>query len=193
MSLQASFLKGLKGVRFLDYSEPPPCCPPRQNVVPTAEKTDSSQQGLEFLFSPLLEEYYNPTHDQAEENNNDQARMYHFNEADFINPFCTPEQVDEDQTVSSQQSTTLLLQGYAQEGYVLSQKGSLIQIIQKKSTFSGEGMLCMIKASSMSTEYQLADMFTKALPEDWFKYLVRRIGMRCLTPADLEVLTNESA
>ncbi|GKF24822.1 hypothetical protein Tco_0080716, partial [Tanacetum coccineum] len=36
------------------------------------------------------------------------------------------------------------------------------------------------------TEYQLADMFTKALPEDWFKYLVRRIGMRCLTPADLE-------
>nr|GEY69024.1 retrovirus-related Pol polyprotein from transposon TNT 1-94 [Tanacetum cinerariifolium] len=31
------------------------------------------------------------------------------------------------------------------------------------------------------TEYQLADMFTKALPEDRFQYLVRRIGMRCLT------------
>ncbi|GJR30656.1 gag-pol polyprotein [Tanacetum coccineum] len=42
-------------------------------------------------------------------------------------------------------------------------------------------------------EYQLADMFTKALPEDRFKYLVRRIGMRCLTPAELEVLTNETA
>ncbi|GJW60138.1 hypothetical protein Tco_0109473 [Tanacetum coccineum] len=27
------------------------------------------------------------------------------------------------------------------------------------------------------TEYQLADMFTKALPEDRFQYLVRRIGM----------------
>ncbi|GJX49120.1 hypothetical protein Tco_0275965 [Tanacetum coccineum] len=38
------------------------------------------------------------------------------------------------------------------------------------------------------TEYQLADMFTKAQPEDRFKYLVRRIGMRCLTPADLEVV-----
>ncbi|GKA53660.1 retrovirus-related pol polyprotein from transposon TNT 1-94, partial [Tanacetum coccineum] len=34
----------------------------------------------------------------------------------------------------------------------------------------------------------LADMFTKALPEDRFKYLVRRIGMRCLTPAELEVV-----
>nr|GEV79276.1 hypothetical protein [Tanacetum cinerariifolium] len=38
------------------------------------------------------------------------------------------------------------------------------------------------------TEYQLADMFTKALPEYRFKYLVRRIGMRCLTPVEVEVL-----
>ncbi|GJR00235.1 retrovirus-related pol polyprotein from transposon TNT 1-94 [Tanacetum coccineum] len=43
------------------------------------------------------------------------------------------------------------------------------------------------------TEYQLADMFTKAFLEDRFQYLVRRIGMRCLTPAKLEVLANESA
>nr|GEV35669.1 retrovirus-related Pol polyprotein from transposon TNT 1-94 [Tanacetum cinerariifolium] len=43
------------------------------------------------------------------------------------------------------------------------------------------------------TEYQLADMFTKALPEYRFKYLVRRIGMRCLTPAELEHLAKESA
>nr|GEX12533.1 copia protein [Tanacetum cinerariifolium] len=42
-------------------------------------------------------------------------------------------------------------------------------------------------------EYQLADMFTKALPEDRFKYLVRRIGMRCLTPGELEVLAKEFA
>ncbi|GJX70078.1 retrovirus-related pol polyprotein from transposon TNT 1-94 [Tanacetum coccineum] len=45
----------------------------------------------------------------------------------------------------------------------------------------------------LKTEYQLADMFTKALSEDRFQYLVRRIGMRCLTPAELEVLTNEFA
>nr|GEY80005.1 hypothetical protein [Tanacetum cinerariifolium] len=40
---------------------------------------------------------------------------------------------------------------------------------------------------------QLNIMFTKALPEDRFKYLVRHIGMRCLTPAELEVLAKESA
>ncbi|GJY13341.1 retrovirus-related pol polyprotein from transposon TNT 1-94 [Tanacetum coccineum] len=43
------------------------------------------------------------------------------------------------------------------------------------------------------TEYQLAGMSTKALPEDRFQYLVRRIGMRCLTPTELEVLANEYA
>ncbi|GKG23061.1 hypothetical protein Tco_0388364, partial [Tanacetum coccineum] len=29
-------------------------------------------------------------------------------------------------------------------------------------------------------------LFTKALSEDRFKYLVRRLGMRCLTPDELE-------
>nr|GEZ64326.1 retrovirus-related Pol polyprotein from transposon TNT 1-94 [Tanacetum cinerariifolium] len=43
------------------------------------------------------------------------------------------------------------------------------------------------------TEYQLADLFTKALPEERFKYLVRQLGMSCLTPDELEVLANESA
>nr|GEU42620.1 hypothetical protein [Tanacetum cinerariifolium] len=33
----------------------------------------------------------------------------------------------------------------------------------------------------------------KALPEDRFQYLVRRLGMRCSTPEELEVLANDSA
>ncbi|GJY03881.1 retrovirus-related pol polyprotein from transposon TNT 1-94, partial [Tanacetum coccineum] len=45
----------------------------------------------------------------------------------------------------------------------------------------------------VGTEYQLADPFTKALPEDRFKYLVRRLSMRCLTLDELVVPANESA
>nr|GEU96730.1 hypothetical protein [Tanacetum cinerariifolium] len=45
----------------------------------------------------------------------------------------------------------------------------------------------------VTTEYQLADLITKALPEERFKYLVKQLGMRCLTPEELEALTNESA
>nr|GEX42416.1 hypothetical protein [Tanacetum cinerariifolium] len=45
----------------------------------------------------------------------------------------------------------------------------------------------------VGTEYQLADLFTKVLSEYRFKYLVRRLGMRCLTPEELDALANESA
>ncbi|GJY15689.1 hypothetical protein Tco_0386111 [Tanacetum coccineum] len=44
-----------QGQKASDYDNSDPV-PPRQNVVPSAEKIDSSQQGLEFLFSPLLED-----------------------------------------------------------------------------------------------------------------------------------------
>ncbi|GJR47578.1 retrovirus-related pol polyprotein from transposon TNT 1-94 [Tanacetum coccineum] len=370
-----------QGQKASDYDNSDPV-PPRQNVVPTAEKTNSSQQGLEFLFSPLLEEYYNPTHGLAEENNNDQAPNASFQEAEFINPFCTRvqeigesssrnidntdvhsfqpqshdyrwtrdhplEQVrgnptmpvqtrrqlatdpemcmfaltvsivepknikeamadsawieamqdelhqfdrlkvwelvdkpfgkmiiklkwlwknkkDEDQTVIRNKAR-LVAKGYAQEEGIdfeesfapvarleavrifvahVAHKRSLIQIFQKKSTseesfvwikqaprawyqnyqtfdvpllqimgtidptlfnikYMEDILLVQIYVDDIifrttdlpipkRTEYQLANMFTKALPEDRFKYLVRRIGMRCLTPADLEVLTNET-
>ncbi|GKF13855.1 retrovirus-related pol polyprotein from transposon TNT 1-94, partial [Tanacetum coccineum] len=121
-----------QGQKASDYDNSDPV-PPRQNVVPTAEKTDSSQQGLEFLFSPLLEEYYNPTYGLVEENNNDQSSNASFQEAEFINPFCIRELVDEpygknviklkwlwknkkdeDQTVIRNKAQ-LVAKGYAQE------------------------------------------------------------------------------
>nr|GFA37620.1 copia protein [Tanacetum cinerariifolium] len=45
----------------------------------------------------------------------------------------------------------------------------------------------------VGTEYQLADLFTKSLPVERSQYLVRRLGMRCLTLAELEALANEPA
>ncbi|GJZ29242.1 retrovirus-related pol polyprotein from transposon TNT 1-94 [Tanacetum coccineum] len=41
----------------------------------------------------------------------------------------------------------------------------------------------------VGTKYQLADLFTKALLKERFKYLVHRIGMRCMTPTQLESVT----
>nr|GEX39565.1 Gag-Pol polyprotein [Tanacetum cinerariifolium] len=40
----------------------------------------------------------------------------------------------------------------------------------------------------VKTDYQLADLFTKALPADHFNYLVYRLGMRSLSPQELEHL-----
>nr|GEZ44448.1 retrovirus-related Pol polyprotein from transposon TNT 1-94 [Tanacetum cinerariifolium] len=40
----------------------------------------------------------------------------------------------------------------------------------------------------VKTDYQLADIFTKALPVDRFNYLVHRLGMRSLCPQELDRL-----
>nr|GEZ63254.1 retrovirus-related Pol polyprotein from transposon TNT 1-94 [Tanacetum cinerariifolium] len=40
----------------------------------------------------------------------------------------------------------------------------------------------------VKTDYQLANLFTKSLPADRFNYLVRRLGMRSLSPQELERL-----
>nr|GEX10984.1 ribonuclease H-like domain-containing protein [Tanacetum cinerariifolium] len=71
--------------------------PPLQDVVPPADKTNLLQQELEFLFSPLFEEYFTTgnlnmqKYSSVEENNNsDQAENALFQDDEFINPFCTP-------------------------------------------------------------------------------------------------------
>nr|GFA30885.1 retrovirus-related Pol polyprotein from transposon TNT 1-94 [Tanacetum cinerariifolium] len=46
----------------------------------------------------------------------------------------------------------------------------------------------MIELYFVKTDYQLADIFTKALLTDRFNYLVRRLGMRSLSPKELERL-----
>nr|GEX97952.1 retrovirus-related Pol polyprotein from transposon TNT 1-94 [Tanacetum cinerariifolium] len=46
----------------------------------------------------------------------------------------------------------------------------------------------IIKLYFVKMDYQLADLFTKALPADRFNYLVRLLGMRNLSPQELDRL-----
>ncbi|GJW52845.1 hypothetical protein Tco_0096930 [Tanacetum coccineum] len=43
------------------------------------------------------------------------------------------------------------------------------------------------------TKYQLVDLFTKALPIERFEFLFHKIGMRCMTPLQLERLAKLSS
>ncbi|GJY84836.1 retrovirus-related pol polyprotein from transposon TNT 1-94 [Tanacetum coccineum] len=58
------------------------------------------------------------------------------------------------------------------------------------STAKAEGT---VELYIVSTEYQLADLFTKALLKEIFEYLVHRIGMRCMTPMELDRLAKLSS
>nr|GEX22802.1 retrovirus-related Pol polyprotein from transposon TNT 1-94 [Tanacetum cinerariifolium] len=75
-------------------------------------------------------------------------------------------------------------------GGIQVQGDKLVSWMSKKQNYTA---MSSAEAENVATEYQLADMFTKDLPEDRFKYLVRRIGMRCLSLAELEVLAKEYA
>ncbi|GJU02463.1 hypothetical protein Tco_1112801 [Tanacetum coccineum] len=43
----------------------------------------------------------------------------------------------------------------------------------------------------MRTEYQLADIFTKALPRERFKFILSRLGMKSMKPETLKRLQDE--
>nr|GFB29942.1 copia protein [Tanacetum cinerariifolium] len=42
-------------------------------------------------------------------------------------------------------------------------------------------------------EYQLADIFTKPLPRERFNFLIKKLGMRSMSPKTLKRLTKEEA
>ncbi|GJY55169.1 hypothetical protein Tco_0446833 [Tanacetum coccineum] len=52
---------------------------------------------------------------------------------------------------------------------------------------------CKFDIYFVRTEYQLANLFTKALPKERFQYLVHKISMRCMTPTQLERLAKLSS
>nr|GEW56667.1 hypothetical protein [Tanacetum cinerariifolium] len=124
----------------------------------------------------------NPTNANAEENNDNQAENKQLQQHEFTNPFCTPMDVK-----------MAFLNGLLKEEVYVAQPDSFVNSDHPKKVYRLRKVLYGLKQALRATEYQLADMFTKALPEDKFKYLVRRIGMRCLTPAELKVLANKFA
>ncbi|GJT12191.1 hypothetical protein Tco_0859233, partial [Tanacetum coccineum] len=76
-----------------------------------------------------------------------------------------------------------------------STSGGLQFLGEKLVSWSSKKQDCtaMSTAEADTTEYQLVDLFTKALPKERFEYLVHRIGMRCMTPTQLESLAKLSS
>ncbi|GJU51941.1 hypothetical protein Tco_1221496 [Tanacetum coccineum] len=156
-----------QGQKASDYDNSDPV-PPRQNVVPTAEKTDSSQQGLEFLFSPLLEEYYNPTHGQAEENNNNQAPNASFQEDEFINPFCTRVQEIGESSSRNIDNTDVHSFQPQSHDYRWTRDHPLEQVRGNPTMHSKQDDTCGL-TSSVSTDKRLETQSTNHLADGFIK------------------------
>ncbi|GKB93714.1 retrovirus-related pol polyprotein from transposon TNT 1-94 [Tanacetum coccineum] len=50
---------------------------------------------------------------------------------------------------------------------------------------------CQDTRRSTSRKYQLADIFTKALPQERFNFLIERLGMKSMSPETLKCLAEE--
>ncbi|GJW34886.1 retrovirus-related pol polyprotein from transposon TNT 1-94 [Tanacetum coccineum] len=161
-----------------DYDNPDPA-PELQNVYPSADTTVPSQQELDLLFGPLYDEFFNDGTSRV-------------NKMNFISLTDTSLGTRDKPLARKERNQ-------AKSGYGKAKDEDQTVIDNKALDLGGRSCRlldtrkALLEEYSSRTEYQLADMFTKALPEERFQYLVRRIGMRCLTPAELEVLTKESA
>nr|GFB20704.1 retrotransposon protein, putative, unclassified [Tanacetum cinerariifolium] len=49
----------------------------------------------------------------------------------------------------------------------------------------------MVKLYFVTTDYQLADIFTKALPRQWFEFILSHLGMKSMSPTTLKCLQEE--
>ncbi|GKF84040.1 hypothetical protein Tco_0248938 [Tanacetum coccineum] len=56
---------------------------------------------------------------------------------------------------------------------------------------AGEEYNGIVELYFVRTEYQLADIFTKPLPRERFNFLIKKLGMRSMSPEMLKRLTEE--
>nr|GEX68207.1 hypothetical protein [Tanacetum cinerariifolium] len=86
---------------------------------------------------------------------------------------------DEDQTVirNKMDMKTAFLNGPLKEEVCFAQPDEFVVLDHPDKLYRLRKALYGLKQAPRATEYQLADMFTKALPKDRFQYLVRRIEL----------------
>nr|GEU85208.1 hypothetical protein [Tanacetum cinerariifolium] len=187
-----------KRQKVSDYDNSDPV-PQLQNVSSSADAHVPSQQELDLLFSqsigtpmatkPKLDADLsgNPV-DQTDYRSKIRSLMY-----------LTSSRPDIVQALSDADHAGCIDTHKSTSGGIQFLGDKLVSWMSKKqnctamSSAEAEYVALSASCAQVITEYQLADMYTKALPEDRFKYLVRRIGMICLTPVELEVSTKESA
>nr|GEV81709.1 Gag-Pol polyprotein [Tanacetum cinerariifolium] len=73
---------------------------------------------------------------------------------------------------------TEFLNGPLKEEVYVAQPDGFVDPDHPENVYRLRKALYGLKQAPRATEYQLADMFTKALPEERFKYLVRRLVLR---------------
>nr|GFA61853.1 copia protein [Tanacetum cinerariifolium] len=150
-----------------------------------------------------------PTYVHAEENNVNQAKEEHLPDDEFTNPFCAPAQeVAESSSHNIAMADSAWIEAMREELHQFDrlQAKYALETLHKHGMEKVKELDCSA-ISSAEAEYVALSascaqvMWMRIQLQDYgfnynkipFKYLIRRIGMRCLTLVELEVLAKESA
>ncbi|GJS13140.1 hypothetical protein Tco_0407612 [Tanacetum coccineum] len=158
--LRMTFDHNRSELKIQDHNNEPSSPNLVPNVSPLVDKTDSLQQELDFLFSPLFEEYFTvgnqkpitpTTTVHVEENNTNQAAYAQFVPYEFFNPLCTP--VQEVAESSSRNVDTLNMHTFYQrhqsdyrwtKNHLLEQvRGNPSQPVKTRQKLATDPKMCM--------------------------------------------------
>ncbi|GJR55922.1 gag-pol polyprotein [Tanacetum coccineum] len=153
-----------------DHSNEPSCSKLVPIVSPPVDKTDSSQQELDFLFSPLFKEYFTvgnqnvmitpTTTVHTGENNTNQAVDAQFIPYEFFNPFCTPvQEVVESSSRNVDNSNMHTFYQRHQSDYRWTKnhpleqvRGNLSKPVQTRRQLATDPKMCMFALTMSTTE-----------------------------------------
>ncbi|GKA34401.1 hypothetical protein Tco_0720830 [Tanacetum coccineum] len=201
--LQMTYNHNLSELEIQDHNNEPSSSKLVPNVYPSANTTAPSLQELNLLFISLYDEFFNAGNSSVPKKL--QEPEYGMNsqipdvQGNHLGLWYSKDSGFKLTAFSDTGHAGCLDTRKSTSGGIQLLGDKLVRWISKKqdcttmSSAEAEYVALSASCAQLITEYQLADMFTKALPEERFQYLVRRIGMRCLTPAELEVLANETA
>ncbi|GJV45312.1 retrovirus-related pol polyprotein from transposon TNT 1-94 [Tanacetum coccineum] len=172
-------------------------------TVSTAELTNIKEAMLDYAWiGAMLEEFINSIDSKSGNLNSDpkSPRGIFINQAKYALEILKKHGMDKCDNIGTPMVTKPKLYADLRGTLIdqtrsLSMTGSLMYLTSSRPDIVQALCYCArYQARPMEKHLKkLADMFTKALLQERFEYLVGRLGMRCLTPAELEVLANETA
>ncbi|GJW66054.1 hypothetical protein Tco_0117938 [Tanacetum coccineum] len=164
--------------------------PQSQENVPQIAETVTTSNELELLYSPMFSELLNGTSPVVLK-----SSAVHTADIMIKHGFVDPYHPDK---VLRLKKSIIWSQNKQRGGYDVNSPTSGSTDSQKIMAFTLIKYLCIVTQRALASRAILVQPFRtstsmSALSEDRFKYLVRQLGMRCLTPDELEVLAIESA
>nr|GEV65262.1 ribonuclease H [Tanacetum cinerariifolium] len=157
------------------------------NPIPQPPYVPPTQNDWDILFQPIFDEFFNPPLSVV-------YRVLVAAAPRLVDPTGSPvsTSINEDAPSTSKPSTQ-----EQEQSLIISQGCNNVQHLRSKHIdvryhFIKEQVINrVVELYFVITEYQLVDIFTKALPRERFNFLIEKLGLKSMSPKTLKSLAEE--